>query len=112
MYLGLLFRIGDKMPFALIIEGKVQKVYDEKFPVHPSWSWLTVEEYIPNPGDIYKDGEIKPAPEIKPVYKVDPIAGLLTALSLFVAGTFTKSDVETAYQNSLDALSKMVIRIN
>jgi hypothetical protein len=100
------------MDYALIFQGKVIQIEKVPFPVHPSMIWLEIDKESVSCGYIYKDGEIKPAPEIKPVYKIDPIAALLTALSLFVTGILTKEDVADAYNNAMDALSKMVIRIN
>lgn len=100
------------MKHALIFQEKVIQLEDKPFPVHPSMIWMEVDGERVSCGDVYKDGEIKPAPAINPVYAMDPLAALLEALALFVAGTVDKSAVAAAYENAKDKLSKMMVRIN
>ena len=84
------------MEYALIFQDKVIQIEEKPFPVHPSMIWIEADKEKINCGDVYEDGKIKPAPAINQVYAMDPMAALLEALALFVAGTIDKGAVAAA----------------
>jgi hypothetical protein len=103
------------MSFALIHNNKVIQIADNTFPVSQSLSWVEIKPGVTVDTAYTYHTDTKtfnPPPEKNIVYTIDPIAGLLTALALYVSGTFTKEDVAIAFERASDTLNSMVVRVN